>query len=56
MKGITLGQQKKLEELVCKKLKKKCTVSQIADMLEEEESTIQAICDAVKARAITRRT
>ena len=36
-------------EQVCKKLKKKCTVSQIADMLEEKEGTIQAICDIAQA-------
>lgn len=47
--GREEGRKVKLVEQVCKKLKKKCTVSQIADMLEEKEGTIQAICDIAQA-------
>ncbi len=34
--GISLGEDKKLKELVEKKVKKGHTISEIADMLEEE--------------------
>ena len=43
--GKAEGEELKLIKLVCKKLQKKCSVPEIADMLEEEESTIQRICD-----------
>ena len=39
------GEELKLIKLVCKKLQKNCSVPEIADMLEEEESTIQRICN-----------
>lgn len=42
------GETLKLISLVCKKLQKDCSVTEIADMLEEDESVIQKICDAAK--------
>lgn len=39
------GEEKKLMEQVCKKMKKKCSVSEIAGMLEEEEAIIQPLYD-----------
>lgn len=44
-KGISIGEEKKLMEQVCKKMKKKCSVSEIAGMLEEEEAIIQPLYD-----------
>ncbi len=45
------GEERKynLINLICKKIKKNCSVAEIADMLEEEESTIQIIYDTAKA-------
>lgn len=44
-KGITIGEEKKLMEQVCKKMRKNCSVQEIADILEEEESIIQGLYD-----------
>lgn len=41
--GIEQGAEQKLAELVEKKLKKGFSVSEIADLLEEKEETIQKI-------------
>ena len=41
--GIECGLQQKLIELVEKKMKKGCTIAEIADLLEESEETIQNI-------------
>lgn len=41
--GISLGEDKKLKELVEKKVKKGHTISEIADMLEEELEIIKEI-------------
>lgn len=46
--GISRGEKHKLIEMVCKKLKKGYTVSQIADMLEEEECLIEQICEVAQ--------
>ena len=40
------GEELNLIKQVCKKIQKKNTVSEIADMLEAEEAVIQRICDA----------
>ena len=43
------GENRKLVQLVCKKMKKNYAVSEIADLLEEDEKNIQEIVDvAVK--------
>ena len=44
-RGIFIGEEKKLIELISKKIKKGCSVEKIADMLEEEESVVQEIYD-----------
>lgn len=50
-KGISIGEEKKLMEQVCKKMKKKCSVSEIAGMLEEEEAIIRPLYDIASAFA-----
>lgn len=47
-RGIARGEYKKLVTLVCRKLIKGCSAREIADMLEEEEDTIQRICDVAE--------
>lgn len=49
--GISDGEQYKLISQVLKKLKKNCGVSEIADMLEEDEDIIQLICDTAQKYA-----
>lgn len=44
--GIQRGEELKLIDLVCRKIVKGKDISQIADELEEEESTIKKIYDA----------
>ena len=41
--GIECGLQQKLVEIVEKKMKKGCTITEIAELLEESEETIQNI-------------
>lgn len=43
--GVEQGTVSKLIEQVCKKLTKRCSVAEIADMLEEDELLIQKIAD-----------
>lgn len=43
--GKAEGEELKLITLVVKKIQKNITVPEIADMLEEEATTIQRICD-----------
>ncbi len=43
--GIETGVYKTLISLTCRKLKKELSVSEIADILEEDTDTIQKICD-----------
>ncbi len=43
--GISQGENRLLVSLVCKKMKKGYTVTQIAEMLEEEEEVIAGICE-----------
>lgn len=47
-KGMQQGAEKKMLELVEKKLKKGQTISQIADALEESEEKIQEIADSIE--------
>ena len=47
--GMEAGMEKKLIELIFKKLKKGNTVKEISDMLEEDVVTIQKICDVIQA-------
>lgn len=47
-RGMQQGMQQKLYELVDKKLKKGCSVSEIADMLEESEDTIRKIVEELQ--------
>jgi len=49
--GISRGRKEQLIHLVCKKLTKGYSVAEIADMLEEEENTIQKICEAAEKSA-----
>lgn len=49
--GISHGEKRKLVELVCKKLKKGYSVSQIAEALEEEQSLIKRICEVAQKYA-----
>lgn len=48
IKGTAEGEQKKLIQMVCKKLLKSKSPEEIADDLEEELDTIQKICQAAK--------
>lgn len=43
--GRAEGQIEKLTFQICKKLAKNCSVSEIADMLEEDENIVRRICD-----------
>ena len=47
-KGMQQGAEKKMLELVEKKLKKGQTISQIADALEETEETIRRLIDGMR--------
>ena len=47
--GVKDGMEKKLIELICKKLKKGISVKEIADMLEEDLATVQKICDVIQS-------
>ena len=46
--GIQQGIQQKLADLVKKKLDKGCSITEIADMLEESEETIQKIIETLE--------
>jgi hypothetical protein len=48
--GIEQGMNKKLVELVEKKLQKGLSVSEIADILEENLDTVQKIIDELRAK------
>lgn len=41
--GIEQGEDRKLMELVQKKLQRGCTIPEIAEMLEESEGTIEKV-------------
>lgn len=47
-RGIEIGDRKRLVSQVCRKLRKKKTVEEIAEDLEEEMSVIEPICSAAK--------
>ncbi len=49
--GREEGKQRLLIEQICKKLRKQQSVTEIAAALEENEETIQQICDIAKAYA-----
>ena len=49
--GRIEGEERKLVQLTCKKLQKNISIPEIADMLEEDEETIQKICDAASKHA-----
>ena len=44
-KGIPIGEEKKLIEQICKKMKKNLSVEEIANILEEDEKIVQRIYD-----------
>ena len=43
--GISIGEEKKLIEQICKKMKKNLSVEEIANILEEDEKIVQRIYD-----------
>lgn len=47
--GVKDGMEKKLIELISKKLKKGNSAKEIADMLEEDVATVQKICDVIQS-------
>ena len=49
--GIQQGIEQGLVEIVCKRLTKGYTIEEIADMLEEDEATIQKIVDIAQKYA-----
>ena len=49
--GISTGESKKLIEQICKKLRKGLTSEEIAELLEEDLSTVQEICEAAASYA-----
>ena len=49
--GREEGEQRKLIQLICKKLEKNIAVSEIADMLEEDLETIQEISNVASKYA-----
>ena len=42
-KGYKEGEEKKLIELICKKMKKNCSAEEIADLLEEDKAKVETI-------------
>ena len=52
IEGERAGEKNKLKELIRKKLAKGKSVSEIADVLEEEEKTIQELIDELKKENI----
>lgn len=46
-KGYKEGEEKKLIELICKKMKKNCSAEEIADLLEEDKEKVEAIYNTV---------
>ena len=44
--GISIGEEKKLIEQICKKMKKNLGAEEIANILEEDEKIVQRIYDA----------
>lgn len=49
--GRNEGEQRKLIQLICKKLQKNVSIPEIADMLEEDVDTIQNICNVASKYA-----
>ena len=49
--GIAQGEQKILTALVCKKLKRGCSIEEIAEILEEDIETIRPIGEVARAYA-----
>lgn len=47
-RGLSQGEQKKLTELVCKKLQKGKTPQVIAEELEEDVTVIEEICKRIE--------
>lgn len=45
--GYSEGEEKKLIELICKKMKKNCSAEEIADLLEEDKEKVEAIYNTV---------
>ena len=45
--GYKEGEEKKLIELICKKMKKNCSAEEIADLLEEDKEKVEAIYNTV---------
>ena len=41
--GYSEGEEKKLIELICKKMKKNCSAEEIADLLEEDKAKVETI-------------
>ena len=41
--GYKEGEEKKLIELICKKMKKNCSAEEIADLLEEDKAKVETI-------------
>ena len=41
--GYSEGEEKKLIELICKKMKKNCSAEEIADLLEEDRAKVETI-------------
>ena len=44
--GYSEGEEKKLIELICKKMKKNCNAEEIADLLEEDKAKVETIYNA----------
>lgn len=49
--GRAEGERSKLIKLICKKLRKGLTSEEIAELLEEDLSTVQEICEAAVSYA-----
>ena len=45
--GLEQGRLERNVQLICKKLKKRLSIPEIADLLEEAVTSIQDICDVV---------
>ena len=52
IEGERAGEKNKLKEQIRKKLEKGKSVSEIADILEEEETTIQELIDELKKEKV----
>ena len=55
LQGIEFGERRKLVEMVHKKIKRGKTIEEIADELEEEQSIVKPIYDAINEQGLNKK-